>query len=253
MKTIFLILFPLNLFSQVATLTLADGTFINNAPNGKDWSNYAITGFSLGYTEFQVITDINNPVIINGVTILTSGYQNQPPDNVYPPGNIFDNNLTTKWAAKGFGHWVQFSLPEIRLIESIEVAFTVGDRNDIFDLFISVDSINWTNVLDKQIGDLGTGFNNYDFVDVEVKHIKYIAQGNVQGNYNWNSISEIKFNYVDPIPNEDCICDSIRWIEKDTTIFNYKDSTTYHHVYDTTGSRIDTVFIIPRELILKFK
>ena len=240
MKVLLLILFPLNIFAQVATIILADGTFINNAPSGKDWSNYKVTGFSLGYTEYQVIIDENNPVIINGITILASGYQNQPTDLVHPPCNVFDNELSTKWAAKGFGHWVQFSLPEVRLIESIAVAFSVGDRNDIFDLLISTDSINWITVLDKQVGDLGIGFNNYDFIDIEAKYIKYVAQGNVQSNSDWNSISEIRFNYVAPIPNEDCIPDTI-YLPSDTII-----------IYDTIWSTkliIDTVFLQPKIFI----
>lgn len=272
MKALLLILLPLNLFAQVATINLSNGTFINNAPSGRDWINHEVIGFSLGYTEYQVIIDENNPVIVNGITILSSGYQNQPPNQVHPPGNIFDNNLTTKWAAKGFGQWLQFTLREIRIIESVDVAFYYGDRNDIFDLLISMDSVNWTTVLDKQIGDLGTDFNNYDFVDIEVKHIKYVAWGNAQSTRDWNSIAEIKFNYVDPNPNEDCIPDTvylpnidttyfdstrwetkINWIDKDTTIINYKDSTIFHHVYDTTGSRIDTFFIMPKKITFELK
>ena len=235
MKALVLLLLPLNLFAQVATILLSDGTLINNAPSGRDWSNYAVTGFSLGYTEYQVLIDDNNPVTINGITILTSGYQNQPPDNVYPPIQIFDDDLSTKWAAKGFGQWVQFSLPEIRKLQSIDVAFTVGDRNDVFDLLISIDSINWTIILDKQIGELGTNFDNYDFVDIEAKYIKFVAQGNVQNVSNWNSISEIRFNYVDPIPNEDCIPDTV-YLPSDPII-----------VHDTIY--IDTLYLQPRIFI----
>jgi len=221
-----LFLFSINCFAQTnqQTINLLNGTFIKNSQSGKAWPNYIVIGYDLIKTEYPIISDENNPVIINGVTILTSGYQNQPPDLVFPPGNIFDNDLTTKWAAKGLGHWVQFTLTEVRVLESIDVAFSVGSRNDIFDLLVSTDSITWITVLDKQIGELGLVVGNYDFIDIEAKYIKYVAQGNIQSNSDWNSIAEIKFNFI----KEETPCDCPE-IEHDTIYID----------------RIDTVYLQP--------
>ena len=74
---------------------------------------------------------------------------------------------------------------------------------------------------------------------------------------------------VDPTPEWPCDStiinwiDSIRWIEKDTIVINYKDSIISHHVYDTITTyieidttqsvKIDTVYILPKEIILKLK
>jgi hypothetical protein len=166
--------------------------------------NAASTGTSAVNRMFFLINtkpkDENNPVTLNGITILASGYQNQPPNYVYPPSNIFDNNLTTKWAAKGIGHWILFEYSEEQVIQSVGVSFSIGDRNDIFDLYVGSDTSSMIKVLERQIGLLGTEIGTYDFHDIQGRFVKYVALGNVQNTTNWNSISEI---IIDCVPISD--------------------------------------------------
>lgn len=149
-----------------------------------------------------------NPVIVNGVQITASGFQNQPDEGqVHPPANVVDGDLSTKWAALGIGHSLEFKYPKQINFTSIEVAYAVGDRNDIFDLYIDGELI-----LDKQEGVLGTDLTEYDFEDTNGIIVKLIAQGNKQNpEYAWNSISEIKINYTEIIipPTTGQPCDTI--------------------------------------------
>ncbi len=73
-----------------------------------------------------------------------------------------------------------------------------------------------------------------------------------------NYIDSIRWNIRDSI----VYVEKIRWVERDTTIFNFKDSIVFNWIdkirwvekdslilhYDTLGSRIDTVFILPKKI-----
>ena len=110
--------------------------------------------------------------------------------------------------------------------------------------------------------------NNQTFLYMDLKPLKPDDHNHVLelvpngGYFVLNSLT-IHY-YVDPTPDEDCIpyvdttyFDSIRWETKinwiDSTIYHFKDSTTYHHVYDTTGSRVDSFFIMPKKITFELK
>ncbi len=57
---LFFLLFPCVCMSQVATIKLLNGTYINNAPSGESWVDYQVTGFSLQEASDTLIIDDSN-------------------------------------------------------------------------------------------------------------------------------------------------------------------------------------------------
>ena len=183
---------------------------------------------------------------------------NEQPDGTIQTGSYANTeNDTARYEFWGYG---------------IQVRTELMEHHDSVEVRIDHKHIETINVKSP-----GNTTNNLIYSNMELITGNHVLELIPDGGYFVLNTLTIHY-YVDPKPDEDCISDtvylpnidtayfdstrwetkinwidSVRLIEKDTTIFHYKDSTIYHHVYDTTGSRIDTVFIIPRELILNFK
>lgn len=66
----------------------------------------------------------------------------------FPPENVLDTDLATRWSAEGDGEWIVLELDDNEYdVASVEIAFAFGDqRRYRFDLEISSSGLNWIPV-----------------------------------------------------------------------------------------------------------
>ncbi|WP_415843501.1 discoidin domain-containing protein, partial [Zobellia nedashkovskayae] len=65
------------------------------------------------------------------------------------PCNVMDGNFYSRWSSNGLGEWMTFDFGETKNVSDVEIAFFSGNRrSSSFDLAVSDDGSNWTNVLE---------------------------------------------------------------------------------------------------------
>jgi poly(beta-D-mannuronate) lyase len=129
------------------------------------------------------------PITIAGVT----ASEVPEPENV--PENTFDGDLSTRWSAKGDGHWLQYELEGCATVGLVRIAWHQGDRRTArFAIEVSDggDAPEWWLV--------HSGTNSGDTLDLQeinipdsdsICHIRILTLGNSQND--WNSITEVVF------------------------------------------------------------
>jgi hypothetical protein len=138
---------------------------------------------------------------IASVTIITPTIND---NNKNMPVNIIDNNLDTKWSAKGFGTYLQLNLHSIKKLCSIDVAWDKGDKHENnFMISTSKDGKTFTDILKGTSSGSNKGFENYGIIpQVDAKYVKITLYGKSEqdnnGNNNDNSVkvSEVRINTV---------------------------------------------------------
>lgn len=112
------------------------------------------------------------------------------------PGNVVDDNYTTRWSGFGDGAWLQLDLGSTKLVSHIKVAVHNGTsrRND-FELQVWTGS-SWVTVFDGQSTGTTTGLETYNFTDLEGSRIRYVGHGyyKLDGSFGklWNSVTEVE-------------------------------------------------------------
>jgi len=130
--------------------------------------------------------DLENPITIGDSLLLTvSSYEN----DINVSSKMFDGLLNTKWAGLGRDQWLMFTLPEVQVLESIDIAW-MYNRLNYYGLQVSVDSANWTTVIDEGVSGEQNEWQVIDFADIEARYVKFLAKGNDLSE--WNSIAEIR-------------------------------------------------------------
>jgi hypothetical protein len=112
------------------------------------------------------------------------------------PGNTVDNSLNTRWSASGNGAWIRYDLGTLRRVTYVTIAVYRGnERKNRFDLQVSRDGANWTNVLTGATTDGMTRAERpYDFADIDARYVRYVGHGatlNAGGTTSWNSLTEV--------------------------------------------------------------
>jgi len=124
-----------------------------------------------------------------------SGYE---PGTSNIPENTLDFDLGTRWSSNGSGEYIVFDLGQLRLVQSVSIAFFRGDaRNTYFDLSTSDDGVTFTEVYTGQSSGDGLDLETFDFDNVNARFVKYTGYGNSQST--WNSITEVSIEYSEPI------------------------------------------------------
>jgi hypothetical protein len=125
-----------------------------------------------------------------GAVVTASAYQNEPPDLVNPPENGFDNDIGTRWSAEGDNQWLRVDLGMVRSVSGVHVAVYNGDtRQAIFDVQVSSDGSNWTNVLTNVYSSGTTDQEEkYAFSEVSARYVRYMGHMNTVNA--WNSVTE---------------------------------------------------------------
>jgi len=118
-----------------------------------------------------------------------------------------DNDLTTYWSANGTsGVWIQYDLRTPRLIQSVDMAFFLGDqRKSYFIIQTSDDGKIWTEIYNGESSGNTLEPEAFDFEDVTARYVRILGLGN-SSTSNWNSYTEVQIN----------------WFGKGTFIVNYQ-------------------------------
>ncbi|MBQ4528544.1 MAG: heparinase II/III family protein [Clostridia bacterium] len=124
------------------------------------------------------------------VSSVTVSSEPQPENHVY---NIFDSDLSTKWATKGENQWIILELAEESVADNLMIAFGSGDvRQTFFDISVSTDGVNYEKLYDGL--SLGGTLNHekHSLGGKKVKYIKLGFHGNTQaGRGGWTSVQEV--------------------------------------------------------------
>jgi hypothetical protein len=124
-----------------------------------------------------------------GSVVTASSYQDEP-GNVNPPENGMDNDISTRWSAEFNNQWLQVDLRMSRPVSGVHVAILQGDaRQAIFDIQVSDDAVNWTNVLTNVYSSGTTDQEEtYNFSEVSARYVRYMGHMNTVNA--WNSVTE---------------------------------------------------------------
>ena len=114
---------------------------------------------------------------ISGVTASASS-------SSYPPANVLDNNLNTRWSNTGIGSWIRADLGSTKNICSVDIAWAFGNIEQYhFVIATSTDGTTFTN---KFSGDSsGTTLNSekYPIPSTDARYIRVTVNGNTNPNF----------------------------------------------------------------------
>lgn len=111
------------------------------------------------------------------------------------PENAADGDMKTRWSGEA-ECWILFDLGAVHRVDSVDIAWFKGaSRSSIFDLEISADGREWTQVFSGQSSGKTTDMENYDLGGAALRFVRYIGHGNTATDAAsvWNSITEIAF------------------------------------------------------------
>lgn len=130
----------------------------------------------------NVVTEQDYSVIISA-----SAYQDP---NI--PQNVIDGDMATRWSSEG-EQWIMFELTSSVIVKSVDIAYLLGDeRLSYFDIELSVDGNNWTQVYSGETTGNTEFPVNYEFADQNAKFVKLNGHGNSSSA--WNSITELEIH-----------------------------------------------------------
>jgi rhamnogalacturonyl hydrolase YesR len=109
------------------------------------------------------------------------------------PANVLDNNLSTRWSAKGNGQWIRFDLGTSQPITHVAMAWYQGNsRRYTFDLQVSDDQSHWTTVLQGQSSGTTKSLEIINFPTVTGRYLRYVGHGNSSADKPlWNHLTEV--------------------------------------------------------------
>lgn len=107
------------------------------------------------------------------------------------PQYAIDGDYNTRWSFESkAGAWLLMDLGETKPLGYMGVAYYCGDeRMSVFDIEVSEDNINYTNIVKSKAGELTLDMTPVNLGGVNARYVKYIGYGNSDNS--WNSITEI--------------------------------------------------------------
>ena len=110
------------------------------------------------------------------------------------PENTIDRDLNTRWSSVvGDGEWICYDLGDIKDIASVMIAFYNGTiRNWKFDIQISNDGINFTNVITAGKSKGGSlNPEEFKFPDgTKARYVRYLGHGEAVTDSFYNSLTQ---------------------------------------------------------------
>lgn len=125
-----------------------------------------------------------------------AGIESSSYEHTFYPDHVIDNDPETYWMVEGDNHWLTIDLQEPAQISHFKLAFFEGQyRKSFFDLYVSVDRINWTPIGENLSS---CGFSNMfqvfecpnSYTTDEYRYLKLVAHGNSDDDL--YTISELK-------------------------------------------------------------
>jgi hypothetical protein len=178
-------------FYNGSTLLGSDAT----APYSFVWAGVATGSYSVTTKAFDNSGAITTSTVVN-VSVTPPTPTCLPVSSSSDDGNIaanvLDNNLNTRWSASGDGQSIQFCLETIQNAYGVKIAFYNGNiRQSIFDVQLSQDGTNWSNVLSNvRSSGVSNELETFSFPTQMVKYLKIVGHGNSVNT--WNSYTEVK-------------------------------------------------------------
>lgn len=107
------------------------------------------------------------------------------------PENTIDESYDTRWSAEGDAY-VVYELEKASPIGYVGIAQYNGidGKQGVFELQVSNDGINWTDVWAGKASGTTTAMEPYDMKGTVAKYVKYNGHGRT--NSAWNSVTEVK-------------------------------------------------------------
>jgi hypothetical protein len=133
----------------------------------------------------------------NAPAITASSFENDPPDQVNPPQQAYDGNLSTRWSAMGTNEWIQFIFPTEEIFNTLRMAFHNGDQHVTrFSAASSGDGQAWNRFYTGESSGLSTGLESFVFAPVTSRWFRILGHGNSSNT--WNSYTEVEWDYEIP-------------------------------------------------------
>ena len=119
-----------------------------------------------------------------GTNLPISGVTASASSSSYPPANVLDNNLNTRWSNTGIGSWIRADLGSTQNICSVDIAWPFGTIEQYhFVIATSTDGTTFTN---KFSGDSsGTTLNSekYTFASTNARYVRVTVNGNTNPSF----------------------------------------------------------------------
>jgi hypothetical protein len=111
--------------------------------------------------------------------------------NGNPPEDTIDGDLSTRWSAFGDGQWIEYDLGSTKNVGLVKIAWLYGDRRmAYFDIEVSTDGVDWSQVYSGQSSGTTVNLESYDFDDVTARYVRIVGHRNTRNG--WNSITEVE-------------------------------------------------------------
>ncbi|MBQ4630336.1 MAG: discoidin domain-containing protein [Clostridia bacterium] len=108
-----------------------------------------------------------------------------------PPENVLDHNFETR-SAGATPNWISFDFGETKKIDTVVLAFYNGNaRATIFDVEISDDGENWTQVFSGQSSGTTNKYEYFPIGDRTARYLRIVGKG-TSTNEQWLSILEFR-------------------------------------------------------------
>lgn len=113
------------------------------------------------------------------------------------PANTIDDDLATRWSAKGDGEWIRFDLGSVQTLGYAGIAFHSGSqRFTKFEIEVSADGVAWTKVFSGRSSGKTEAIEVFDFPDQTARYLRIIGRGNSKND--WNSLTEVHLYSPNP-------------------------------------------------------
>jgi hypothetical protein len=212
-------------YYQLEFATAAEGPY-QVVPDNITSPTYTHTGLTNGQTYFYTIKAVNSngagegtdpvngvpalpaeqPEKLDIIEVTASGHDGNFPENT------LDDDLGTRWSAQSAGtvypdrspQWIQYDLGAKKQVGYLGIAFASGDKRFMyFDIDLSEDGTNYTNVFKGQSSGTTLGLEPFDFEDIDARYVRITGYGNsVNG---WNSLTVV--HIYPPNPNGPIMAD----------------------------------------------
>lgn len=108
----------------------------------------------------------------------------------FDPESALDENLGTRWSARGENQWIRVELEEPAVIDAVGIAWMNGHmRVAKMDIAVSMDGQEWKQVFSGESRKRKDWLEVYPFEETEVRFIRVTGHGNSANE--WNSILEL--------------------------------------------------------------
>jgi len=169
--------------------------YVKITVNGNTQNDYA----SITEVKLQTTTSSTQPQETQCSAATTSSVKASGSQTGFPPSNVKDNNLDTRWSNYGKGSWVQLDVGSSKNICSVNIAWYKGnERQNNFVISVSKDGGTFTNVLSSKSSGTTLNFEKYVLSSANVRYIKITVNGNTQND--WASINEVKVGTESTLP-----------------------------------------------------